>query len=60
MTASTLMLKPSKTLVRRLSKAKGKISKLEGVVQCQSLSTWEITPKKAAVAAVELVVRADS
>ena len=57
MTASTLMLKPSASLVRRLGKARGKIDKLEGVVQCRGLSVWEITPKKAAVASVDLVVR---
>ena len=51
------MLKSSKALSRRVDKAKQKISKLDGVVQCHTLNVWEITPKKAAVASVELIVR---
>lgn len=56
LTASTLMLKSSKALSRKTQKIKQQIAKLEGVIQCRQLQMWEITPKKAAVAQVEIVV----
>lgn len=60
LTASTLMLKSSKAMSRKVSKIRTKLEKLEGVMACRQLNIWEVTPKKAAVATVDLVVRDDA
>jgi zinc transporter 5/7 len=56
LTAATLMLKQSKSFSRKVGKVRQRIEKLEGVLACRQLSLWEITQKKAAVAAVDLVI----
>jgi len=57
LTANTLMLKASKGLTRKTEKIRAHIEKLEGVVEVRRLKIWEITPKKAAVASIEMVVK---
>jgi zinc transporter 5/7 len=60
LTASTLMLKSSRALTRKTGKMRSKFEQLNGVLACRQLWIWEITPKKAAVASVELIVREDA
>ena len=57
MTANTLMMKASGPVKRRTNKMRQQFAKIEGVIQCQSVSMWEVTPKKAAVCAAVLVVK---
>lgn len=57
LTANTLMMKASGPVKRRTNKMKQMFSKLDGVIQCDRMQLWEVTPKKASVGAVVLVVK---
>jgi zinc transporter 5/7 len=56
LTASTLMLRNSKALARRAGKIRAKVDLMPGVVELRRMQMWEMTPKKAAVGALEVVV----